>query len=165
MARAVQTAIDSLNFFVESRSHGNVLTATTTATGGITSADLVNTDQRGALFFITLASITVNNATLAININAKDLANNTYFPWARVSLDGLTASSSLQYMAMLFIGAASTNSSFGNLPPPVGFNENLTTINLPVPGTFQVVSSLTIGAVTATNGQTMSYSVDYSKIM
>lgn len=165
MARAVQTAVDSLNFFVESRNVGNILLATTTATSGITSADQINTDQQGALFFITMASVTVTGATLALNINAKNISTSTYFPWARVSLDGLTASSSLQYMAMLYVGAASTPVAFGTGAPSVGFTENMTVIALPVPPVFQVVSSLTISNSTATMSGTASYRVDYEKVM
>lgn len=166
MARDVSTIIDSLNFFVESRNVGNILSATTTATGGITSPDFVNTNQQGALFFITMASVTVTGATLALNINAKDVSASTYFPYARVSLDGLTASSSLQYMLMLYIGAASTPVILGGgAALGVSFAENMTILPLPVPPVFQIVSSLTISNTTATMSGTASYRVDYEKVM
>jgi hypothetical protein len=164
MARAVNTIIDSLNFFVESRSYGNIFNVTTTATGGLASPDIANTQQVGAMFFITVASITVNSATLAFNILAKDVTSSTYFPYARVSLDSLTASSSLQYMALFYVGAVSTPGSSGT-GIAGSVNGNVANFGLPVPGVFQVVSSLTIGAVTATNGQTISYRLDYGKVM
>jgi hypothetical protein len=164
MARDVSTIIDSLNFFVESRDFGNVFDIATTATGGSTSADIQNTAQVGGMFFITLASITVNSATLALNINAKDVGEGTYFPYARVSLDGLTASSSLQYVALFYVGAVSTPGASG-VGIAGSINGNVVNFGLPLPGTFNVVSSLTIGAVTATNSQTMSYEVDYAKVM
>jgi hypothetical protein len=164
MARDVSTIIDSLNFFVESRNVGNIINVVTTATGGANSGDLVNTDQLGGMFFITVASITVNSATLGLSILAKDVSASTYFPYARVSLDSLTASSSLQYMALFYVGAASTPGASG-VGIAGSINGNVVNFGLPLPGTFQVVSSLTLGAVTATNSQTMSYKVDYAKVM
>ena len=156
MARAVQTAIDSLNFFVESRNAGNILTVAATATGGATSADIVNTAQRGGMFFITLASVTVTACTLALNINAKDTQSGTYFPYLRVSCDGVSAGGPLQNMALVYVGAVTQTSVV---------NANVQSVGMPLPGTFQVVSSLTISNTTATMSGTVSYSVDYSKVM
>jgi hypothetical protein len=164
MARAVQTAIDSLNFFVESRNAGNILNVTTTATGGATSADLINTAQRGAMFFITFASVTVTGATLALNINAKDVATSTYFPYCRVSIDGISVGASTQYTALFYVGATSTPGAVGsNIGSAMA--GNVTNIGLPLPGTFQIVSSLTISNTTATMSGTVTYSVDYGKVM
>ena len=164
MARAINTIIDSLNFFVESRNVGNIINVVTTATGGFNSGDLINTDQQGAMFFITLASVSVNSATLGISILAKDISASTYFPYARVSLDGLTASSSLQYTALFYVGATSTPGASG-VGIAGSINGNVVNFGLPLPGTFEVVSSLTLGAVTATNSQSLSYKVDYAKVM
>lgn len=163
MGRAVQTAIDSLNFFVESRSVGNLLNAVSTATLGLVSSDQINTAQKGAMFFITIASVTVNTVTLGIAINAKDLATNIYYPYARVSLDGLTASSSLEYTAMLYVGAAST--AVGN-GAAMAFNPagNIQILPMPVPPVFQITSTLTI-TTTASMSGSVSYAVDYEKVM
>jgi hypothetical protein len=164
MARAVQTAIDSLNFFVESRNAGNIINVLATATGGATSVDLINTDQRGAMFFVTFASVTVTGATLALNFNAKDVQSGTYFPYARVSVDGVSVTASTQYMALFYVGATSTPGSNGTNIGGAAAG-NATYVGLPMPGTFQVVSSLTISNTTATMTGTISYSVDYSKVM
>lgn len=163
MARAVQTAIDSLNFFVESRNVGNIFNVTSTATLGAVSPDQFNTQQVGAMFFITLASVTVNSVTLGIAINAKDISASTYFPYARVSLDGLTASSSLGYVAMLYVGAVSTaigNGAAMSLTP-VG---NIQILAMPVPPVFQITSTLTI-TTTASMSGSVSYRIDYEKVM
>jgi hypothetical protein len=165
MARAINTIIDSLNFFVESRNVGNIINALTTATSGVDSGDIFNTNQQGALFFITLASVTVNSGDLSINILAKNISASTYFPWAKMLISA-TASASTQYMAMMYIGASGTIVSVGlsgNMVTSLGGNMEI--FNLPVPPVFKVVTSLSLGVVTATNGQTMSYRVDYEKVM
>jgi hypothetical protein len=165
MARAIQTAVDSLNFFVESRNVGNLINVTSTATLGGNSGDLTNTNQQGALFFLTLASLSVNTATLGLSILAKNISASTYFPWARVSLDGLVNAASLQYMAMLYIGANITNVSVGpSANTSVAFSENMQIIPLPVPAVFQVATTLTI-TTTASMSGSISYRVDYEKIM
>jgi len=165
MARSVQTAIDSLNFYVESRNAGNVLSVLATATGGATSADLINTDQRGGMFFITFASVTVTGATLALNVNAKDVQSGTYYPYCRVSVDGVTSGvTAAQYIALFYVGAVSTPGSSG-INVGAAMAGNTTNIGLPLPGTFQIVSSLTISNTTATNSGTVSYTVDYGKVM
>jgi hypothetical protein len=163
MARAVQTAIDSLNFFVESRNVGNIFTVISTATLGGVSPDQINTQQKGAMFFITLASISVNTATLGIAINAKDVSANAYFPYARVSLDGLAVGASLQYIAMLYVGSSSTavGSGTGIAVAPAG---NTQILPMPVPAVFQITSTLTI-TTTASQSGSISYSLDYEKIM
>jgi hypothetical protein len=77
-----------------------------------------------------------------------------------------TASASTQYMAMMYIGASGTIVSVGlsgNMVTSLGGNMEI--FNLPVPPVFKVVTSLSLGVVTATNGQTMSYRVDYEKVM
>lgn len=166
MARAVHTAIDSLNFFVESRNAGNIINVLTTATGGADSGDLVNTGQQGALFYITTASVTVNGADLTLNILAKNVSAGTYFPWAKMMITGISAAVSNQYMAMLYIGASGTPVSVGNSALlSTSLAQSMEIFPLPVPGVFKVVTSLSLGAVTATSGQTMSYRVDYDKIM
>jgi hypothetical protein len=163
MSRAVQTAIDSLNFFVESRNAGNIINAVTTATGGANSGDLINTAQRGGMFFITVASISVNTATLLLSINAKDVASGTYFPYAQIQLGSLVPGASLQYSALFYVGATSTPGATGG--GIVGtMSGNVANFGLPLPGTFQVVSSLAV-TTTASQTGTLSYSVDYAKVM
>lgn len=163
MARAVNTIIDSLNFFVESRNVGSVINVASTATLGAISADQNNTQQVGAMFFVTLASVSVNSATLGLAINAKDVSTGLYMPYARVSLDGLTVGSSLGYIAMLYVGAASTaigNGSAMSLTPA----GNLQILPMPVPPVFQITATLTITTSAAQSGS-VSYRVDYEKVM
>jgi hypothetical protein len=156
MARAVQTAIDSLNFFVESRNAGNIIVGQSTA-GALspTSLDQVNTDQHGAMFFITVSSISVNTATLALNINAKDVQSGTYFPYVRVSVDSVTNTGPSQELVLMYVGAVVQAGIV---------NSNVQAIGMPVPGTFQVVASLTI-TTTASQTGSLTYSVDYGKVM
>lgn len=167
MARAVNTVIDSLNFFVESRNVGNIINVVTTATSGSDSGDLINTAQKGALFFITTASVSVNNADLSISVLAKNVSTSTYFPWTKMIIGGLTASASQQYMAMLYVGGSlGTVVSVGNSTLlSTSLAGSMEIFQMPVPAVFKVVASLSLGAVTATNSQTMSYRIDYEKIM
>jgi len=156
MARSVNTVIDSLNFFVESRNVGNIFNVVTTATSGATSADIINTNQVGGMFFITFASVTVTGATLALTIQAKDVSASTYFPYVRISVDGVTAGGPLQNIALLYVGA---------VPQTTVVPSTVQTIGMPLPGVFNVVSSLTISNTTATMSGTASYRVDYAKVM
>lgn len=154
MARAVNTAIDSLNFFVESRNVGNISNVATTATGSFTSPDQANTQQRGGMFFITAASVTVNTATVQFSILAKDVSASVYFPYIKVSLDGLNQTTT-QGIILLYVGAV----------PQAGIvDPSVTTIGMPLPNVFQVVTSLSI-TTTASMSGTVSYKVDYSKVM
>jgi hypothetical protein len=163
MPRDISQVVDSLNFFIESQNVGNLINVTSTATLGAVSPDQTNTQQVGAMFFIALASVTVNTVTLGVAINAKDVSSGTYFPYARVSLDGLTASSSLGYIAMLYVGAASTavgNGAAMSLAPA----GNIQILPMPVPPVFQITSTLTI-TTTASQSGSVSYRVDYEKVM
>lgn len=166
MARSVNTVIDSVNFFVESRNVGNIFNAVTTATGGLNSGDIQNTNQVGGMFFITLASISVNSATLNLSILAKDVSAGTYFPYVQVALSALAATSSLQYTALFYVGATSTPGSSGAQSAVFSgaVNGNVVNIGMPLPGTFEVVSSLTL-TTTASQTGSLSYRVDYAKVM
>jgi hypothetical protein len=154
MARAVQTAIDSLNFFVESRNAGNIITATATISAAGISPDQTNLAQHGAMFFVALASVSVSSATIQLSINAKDVVSGTYFPYLKASVDGLSAAGS-QGMLVVYPGIVGG-----------GFlNANNATASVPLPNVFQVVTSMTISSTTATNSGTATLTVDYSKIM
>jgi hypothetical protein len=156
MSRAVQTAIDSLNFFVESRNAGNIISASATVSAAGTSPDQFNTAQRGAMFFVTIASVSVTSATVQLSINAKDPQSGVYFPYLKMSVDGLNATTT-QGVIVLYVGAASA----------AGLNTAISNqlITMPLPNVFQVVTSMTISSTTATNSGTASLSVDYSKVM
>lgn len=152
MSRAVQTAIDSLNFFVESRNAGQVISVVTTGTGSFTSADQFNTAQKGAMFFVTIASVTVSSVNVQFSMNAKDVVTGNYVPYLTASV-ALTNSTTTGVILM-YVGAASL--TFVN--PAVQ-----AVINMPLPNVFQLVTSLSIGNTSGSG--TLSYSVDYSKVM
>ena len=151
MSRAVQTAIDSLNFFVESRNGGNIASVLTTATGSFTSSDQTNLAQNGGMFFVTIASVTVNTVTVQMSINAKDVQSGTYFPYIKASLDGL-APGTTQGMMIVYPGATSTF-----------INTENAVVSAPLPNVFQVVTSLTITTSASMSG-TVGYTVDYGKL-
>ena len=157
MARAVQTAIDSLNFFVESRNHGNIISVTATISAPANSGDLTNTIQRGGLLFFTLSSVSVSSATIQVAINAKDETSGVYFPYIKASIDGLTPTTA-QGIMLIYVGAVSAGLDFNPAIPN-------SLITLPLPHIFQVVTSMTISSTTATNSGTASLSIDYEKIM
>jgi hypothetical protein len=152
MSRAVQTAIDSLNFFVESRNAGNIISVVATATGSFTSNDQTNLAQNGGMFFVTIASVTVNTVTVQMSINAKDVQSGAYFPYIKASLDGL-APGTTQGILTVYPGAGA-----GTFVPANG-----AAIGMPLPNVFQVVASLTI-TTTASMSGTVGYSVDYGKV-
>lgn len=154
MARAVNTIIDSLNFFVESRNVGNIILASATVSASALSSDQNNTLQQGAMFFVAIASVSVSSATVQLSILAKDVSTSTYFPYAKASVDGLSAGGA-QGMVIFYVGAAA-----GTF-----LNANDTLVNLPLPGVFQVQTSMTISGTTATNSGTASLRVDYAKVM
>ena len=108
------------------------------------------------MFFITFASVTVTGATLALTIQAKDVSTSTYFPYVRVSVDGVTNAGPLQNIALLYVGAVTQ----ATVVP-----STVQTIGMPLPGVFNIVSSLTISNTTATMSGTVSYRVDYGKVM
>jgi hypothetical protein len=152
MGRAVQTAIDSLNFFVESRNAGQVISVVTTGTGSFTSADQFNTAQKGAMFFVTIASVTVSSVNVQFSMNAKDVVTGTYYPYITASL-ALTGATP-QGMILMYVGASSLTFAQPGVQA---------LINLPLPNVFQLVTSLSIGNTSGSG--TLSYSVDYSKVM
>lgn len=155
MARAVNTVIDSLNFFVESRNAGNILISSATVSASALSADIQNTLQFGAMFFVAISSVSVSSATVQFVMNVKDVSTSVYYPYFKTSVDGLSAGAPGQ-MVMMYVAASA------GAPFITGTNQ---LINLPVPGTFQVVTSMTISNTTATNTGTTTLRIDYAKVM
>ena len=152
MARDVQTAIDSLNFFVESRNVGNIINVAATATGSSNSGDQANTQQIGGMFFVTFASVTVNTASVTFSILAKDVSASVYFPYVSQTLN--VSSATTKSTILMYVGAAT-----GTFADP-----SVTLINMPLPNVFQVTVSLSV-ATTASMSGTTSYKIDYSKVM
>ena len=92
MARSIQTAVDSADFFVQAQDALTAIIATQSATAGASSpqsADISNRLHRGVAFYITVASVTVNTATLAVNLLGKNAVDGLYYQVGRVSLDGI----------------------------------------------------------------------------
>lgn len=159
MARGINTAVDSVDFFVQhtagqdTRDAASVLSILATATGTGTAADQINTIHKGAWLLLNIASISVNTATLAVNVNAKIAGN--YCNIARLSVDGITNGnvSSQQGIMVMYPGAiAPTN--------PTG----IVAAGVPLPGRMQVTASLTI-TTTASHSGVVSYSVSQSRVL
>jgi len=158
MARGIQTAVDSADFFVQhtagqdTRDSSLLVNLTATATGFV-GGDQVNTIHKGVMLMVALASISINTATLAVNVNAKR-GDGTYFNIARLSLDGLTnGNANSQDIMVVYPGAVS--------PPNPG---NVTAFGIPLPGKMQITTSLTI-TTSASQSGVVGYSVGQSKVV
>lgn len=165
MTRSLMTAIDRYNLYVASRdmtfdvlnataTNSTSITATTsnsilnisaTATGSNSSQDLTNTVHKGLLLYITVGSLTVNTATLAVNVNGKDPFTGSYMQVGRVSLDGIAANGT--FVAQFY--------------PGLSGNQQASTV---VPPTYQVQASLTI-TTTASMSGTLTYKIGGAQIL
>ena len=88
-----------------------------------------------------IASVSVNTATLAVNINAIDPLTGTAFPWVKCSIDGISNTAPTQQTIQLFPGISATLAA-----------ANTIQINNLVPVTFQVAASLTMVTTAAQTG-------------
>lgn len=129
----------------------SILNVVTTATGSNTSQNIPSGVQKGAAFYITIGSLTVNTATLGVNINAIDPLTGTAFPFIRASLDGLAANGT--QTLVVYPGINSTLAA-----------ATATLIDMPMPANWQLVASLTI-ATTASMSGTLSYKIGGSKLL
>lgn len=157
MARNVVTQVDSADFFVQHRDLGTAFTVQAT-NGGTSpvSADQLNTVQKGLILFVNVVSLTVNTATLAFNINGKNLDGN-YYQVARASLDGLTNASNGKFGIEFYPGMVS-NDIASNVPPAFAQRQGV------LPPVFQVQASLTVTTSAAQSG-VLTYSVGMSKLL
>ena len=147
MARGVNTLIDSLNLYIEHKNETSaVLTITSSATTTALSSLYSNTWHKGAVLYVHIASLTVNEATIGFNIKGYDPVNGLYYPVARVSIDSVTASSSTDYSAIIYPGIGTT-----------GLPTNAVAVNGILPAEFVVQAELTL---TTSAGQTGSLSVN-----
>lgn len=152
MARNVVTQVDSADFFVQAQDAAAAVLATLTATSGTTSpqgADTTNRLHRGVAFYITVASVTVNTATLALNLLGKNLVDGGYYVVGRVSLDGIVTTGN--YGVVFYPGTP-----FGGGGPSAGFNfSEGPGVLTPV---FAVQASLTVGTTASMTG-TIAYAI------
>lgn len=149
MARSVQTQVDSADFFVQHQDLPSSLIATVTATNGSAtspvSADQANRVHKGLLCFVAISSVTVNTATLAVNVNAKDPISGAYVQVGRVSLDGITTT---------------TNAAFEFYPGLTGASRD----SMVAPALYQVQASLTVTTTASMTG-TVAYRVSGSRLL
>lgn len=158
MARNVVTQVDSADFFVQHRdSTALVLNPGTTAGGTNNSADQATTLHKGVALYVAIASMTVNTATLAVNINGKNAVDGLYYPVARCSLDGLTNGSGGNFGIEIYPGMVS-NDIASNVPPAFAQRQGVT------PAVFQVQASLTVTTTASMTG-TLSYKIGMSKLV
>jgi len=153
MARNPTCLADRLDLYVEQQDAASAVIAavTATATTSLTSDDLNNTVHRGVALYVTIASLTVNTATIGLNINGKDATTDLYYPVARVSIDGVAASGS--YTGIVYPGIGTT-----------GLPENAAAANGVIPAVFQVQASLTISTTAGMSG-TLGMQVGMCKLL
>lgn len=153
MSRNPTCLEDSLALYVENENFSSAVIAevTGTATTSLTSDDLTNTVHRGVALYITASAVSVNTATLGVNINAKNVSTELYFPVARVSIDGIAAAGN--YTGIIYPGIGTTGL-------PTGANA----ANGIIPRTFQVQTSLTISTTAGMTG-TLGLRVDMCKLL
>ena len=171
MARGIVKASDSVDFFVQALDlplTSIAVTATValnilaTATGTNNSLDQVVTLHKGAWFYLTVASISVNTATLAVQINGKNPQGGAYITLARLSLDGITNGNSSSAMPIVVYSGATAPTQ----PAASGTNpiSGVQGFSIPLPKVFQVQASLTI-TTTASQTGIVSYSVSQSRVL
>jgi hypothetical protein len=152
MARNPTCLADRLELYVQHQdATSNLVSVTTTATTSLVSSDQQNTFQKGAVFYATFTSVTVNTATLAISVNGKDAVSGLYFPVGRVSIDGVAASG--RYTGIIYPGIGTT-----------GLPSNVSAVNGILPAVFQVQASLTITTSASMTGA-LGFTVGMSKIL
>jgi len=155
MARSLQTAVDSTDFFVESRDITTaLLNISATATGSNNSADQVNTLHKGVALFINITSIAAT-ATIGINVQGKDPVSGNYVTLTRISLDAqATLAATSTSMFEVYPGLTTS------VPATVGTNGAL---NLALPKTWRVQASIT--ATASQGGANVGYSISQSRIL
>jgi hypothetical protein len=152
MARNPVCLADRVEMYVQHQdSTANLISVTATATTSLSSSDQTNTVQKGAVFYVTVTSLTVNSATLGVNVNGKDAVSGSYFPVGRVSLDGIVASG--VYTAIIYPGIGTT-----------GLPTNAVAANGILPAIFQVQASLTLTTSAGMSG-TLGVKMGMSKIL
>lgn len=161
--RAINTAIDEYGLYVEvqdlsllnlnaTSTNSNtpnivyatnaVIVAQATATGSQASGDLVNTSHRGLQIYADFTGMSVNSATLGVNINAKDPVSGLYLNLTRISLDGIIN------------GAGLLGGQFGPGLP----------VNVQLPRVFQITATLTITTTASMTG-TVNYTIGATKLL
>jgi hypothetical protein len=154
MARNPTCLSDSVEMYVQHQdATSNVIAATATVAASVVSADQTNTFQKGAVFYVQISSVSVNTATLAVNVNGKDAISGLYFPVARVSIDGMNVTTASAYTGIIYPGIGTT-----------GLPANASAANGILPAVFQVQATLSVTTSAGMSG-TVSYRVGMSKIL
>ena len=153
MARGVNTAIDSLDFFVQARDVTTaVITVTATATSTQNSPDQVNTLHKGATLFLNMVSVAATT-TVGLNIQGKDPVSGNYATIARASLDA-QATNAVSTNALIIYPGVTAQASLGSVGSAV---------NIALPMTWRVQASIT--ATASQGGAGASFTIGVSKIL
>jgi hypothetical protein len=143
MARGVNTPVDELDFYLDTRDiSGPVLNVTATSTQTVNGADLQNTGP-GAVFYVSFVSV-VATATVRVNLQAKDPVSSLYFTIASLSVDGISVTTTGNPLQALYV-----------MPGAATAPTNGTLVQLPMPRTFRVQASITVINATATSAVAM----------
>ena len=153
MARGIQTAVDSADFFVQARDVTTALiNVVATATQTLNSPDQVNTLHKGVVLFLNVVSVAATT-TVGLNIQGKDPISGNYVTIGRVSLDGQATNAVGANMIEVYPGISAVASLGGQ-------NGG---INGVLPATWRVQASIT--ATASQGGAGISFSVGQSRVL
>lgn len=142
--RAISTLIDRFNLVVEAKdittavlnatatnslnptivATAALLAISATATGTNNSPIFANANNRGIQLYVNVTSLTVNSATIGLNLMGKDPVTGLLYQVGRVSLDGIVANG--QQQAQFYPGISGTGRDSVALPPTVQVQASLT---------------------------------------
>jgi hypothetical protein len=152
MARNVNTAVDSADFFVENRDVA-IQTIVATATSTQTGADQKNTLQRGVILNPVFSTIAAT-CTVRFTVQGKDDISGLFYTVTSLSLDGITTGNVNTIMA----GAPLVIHPNAPATPVTG-----TGVAAVLPAKFRVITSIT--ATASQGGALVSLSVNASKVV
>lgn len=156
MARGVNTLVDDLDFYVETRDSASAaLTITATASTSIAGATLQNTGP-GGIFYVTFTSIG-STCTCRLSWQGKDPVSGLFYTFASLSLDGLSVTNTVGGQAMNTVYITGNAVSLGYT--------NVTMFQFPMPRVFRVYASITVNS-TASNlaNAGLSMNVGYTRL-
>lgn len=137
--------VDSIQLYVETQNYtfqgsNALLTVTASATGTYTSLIASNAGNKGGTFFVNMATVNAT-CTVALNLQARDPVSGNYQTIARVSVDGIqaTTATSALYCWQVYPGITSSLGTTG-----IGTNDFAT--NKALPRNIRVVASITATA-------------------
>ena len=151
MARGVNTLVDELDFYMETRDiAGSVLTIVSTATQTVNGVTVQQTGA-GAIFYINPNPI-LATCTARYNLIANDPVSGRVFVLASLSLDGLAVTTTGNGFQILYVTPQAATGINGT-------GATVTTFVQPLPRNLRVQASITVassatGAYSGTVGMT-----------